>query len=456
MKTKTFNFRVLFVFILVVISLSSYSQGAINWAWSNNIIGTNKNFPYSLKTDIEGNTYIAGGFTDTLKVGNLEFVSRGAYDIYLLKYNTNGVLVWAKQAGGTDSDEAYALSLDKSGNIYVTGYFSGTANFSSIQVISNGDRDFFIAKYDKTGKPVWVKQGGGTSEDYGNAIATDVTGNIFITGIFRGKMNIGDIKYNSKGDKDIYLIKYNSNGDILWSTTGGGSLADETTSIVTDGKGNCYIAGDFEGLAEFNKKMIESIGKKDVFLAKYDSDGHIQWLNRGGSATGDEHLSSIATDNSDNLYVTGYFSGLANFGALELKNKGSYDIFLVKYSTDGREVWAKQTGGKGDEHARALKLDKEGNIYVVGEFNVDFTFGENNIKQLGDWDIFILKYSNSGDMLSGLQIGGMGYDKAYGIELDDMSNIFITGYFSKAITIGITSLSSVDADDGFVAKLKGL
>jgi len=454
MKPKTFYLQFLGVFLFVIASHVSYSQNALNWEWAKRIVGTGKNFPYSMKAGSQGYIYVAGGFEDTLKLGNTQLVSKGSFDIYLLKYDANGVLVWAKQAGGADSDEAYALTLDRTGNIYLTGYFSGLANFGSVQVKSNGDRDFFVAKYDKNGEPVWIRQGGSISEDYGNAMATDEAGNVFISGIYRDKITVGNITYHSKGDKDIFLIKYDSDGSVLWSTTGGGSMADETTSMVIDEKGNCYIAGDFEGLAEFNKKMIESLGKKDVFIAKYDNDGHIQWLNRAGSATGDDHVSSIATDFSGNVYITGYFSGLANFGALELKNKSSHDMFLVKYDSGGREIWARQTEGKGDEHARSLKLDKEGNIYITGEFNVDFTFGSDNIKQLGDWDIFILKYSNSGEMLRGSQIGGIGYDKAYCIELDDLSNIIITGYFSKKITIGTTILSSTDADDGFIAKLK--
>ncbi len=454
MKTKKSKFIAIIIILFGIILFFSYSQNTKIWEWANNIVGTNKNYSYSLFTDKDGNNYVTGSFSDTLKVGNIKMISKGSYDIYLLKYDKNGNLIWAKQAGGTDSDEAYGITIDDLANIYMTGYFSGTANFSGIKLISSGDKDFFVAKYNKNGELVWVKQGGGAMEEYGNVITTDKTGNVYVSGIFKGTMNIGNSKYISKGDKDIFIIKYNNIGDIIWSTTGGGNKTDEPTSIITDKNGNCYITGDFESEAEFNNRLILSAGKRDVFLAKYTGDGTIQWLKRCGSATGDDHASSIALDNFDNIYIAGYFSGLANFGMAQLKNMGSDDIFLVKYNPNGDEIWARQTGGKGDEHARAMKLDKDGNIYVTGEFNVDFTFGENKIKNLGDWDIFVLKYNNNGDMLDGTQIGGVGYDKAYGIGLDGMSNIYITGYFSKAISIGNTNLTSFDADDSFIAKLK--
>jgi len=454
MKTKIIIFRSALLILLGIVCSSSYSQNAMNWEWANNIEGTNKDYPYSLATDKEGNNYVVGSFSDTLKVGTITLISKGSFDIYLLKYDAKGVLLWAKQAGGSDLDEAYGVALDEEGNIYMTGYFSGYANFSGMHVKSNGDRDFFVAKYGHDGELIWIKQGGGVIDDYGTAVVADKSGNIFVTGVFKGALNIGNTSYVSKGNKNIFIIKYNNKGDIIWSTTGGGSMADESTSMVTDVNGNIYVTGDFEGTAEFNKKVIVSEGKKDVFLAKYNNDGEIQWLKRGGSSSGVAHASSIALDKADNIYVTGYFSGQAYFGKTGLKNLGSDDIFLVKYNPNGDEIWAKQTGETGDERARALILDKAGNIYVTGEFNFKFKFCENNICNLGASNIFILKYSNNGDMLAGTQIGGAGYDKAYGIGLDDISNIYVVGFFSKAISIGNTNLRSIDADDSFIAKLK--
>lgn len=435
------------IIILIGITLAfAYSGNSMTWDWAKNIAGTNKNYSYALVTDKDGNNYVAGSFSDTLKIENTIMISKGSYDIYLLKFDPEGNLIWAKQAGGTDMDEAYGLAEDHQGHLYMTGYTSDGWK--------DADRVFFLAKYNSKGEQVWIRQGGGATEDYGTAVAADNKGNVFITGVFKGCMNIGNQKLVSKGDKDIFIIKYNNNGEVLWSAGGGGNMADISTAIAADQNGNCYVTGDFEGTAELGKKIIESAGKNDVFLAKFSSDGTIQWLKRAGSATGDDHASAISLDDSDNVFLAGYFSGLAKFGSTNLKNMGSEDIFLAKYSTSGNEIWARQTGGKGNERARAMKLDKGGNVYVAGEFNVDFTFGRNNIKNLGDWDIFILKYSSNGSMIGGTQIGGVGYDKAYGIGLDNNANIFVTGYFSKEISIGNTDLNSADADDSFIAKLE--
>ena len=453
MKSITLKFSMTIMILLGIISFS-YSQNSKTWEWAKNIAGTNINYSYALFTDKEGNNYIAGGFTDTLNVGSTILISKGSYDIYLLKYNTNGDLIWAIQAGGNDSDEAYGIASDASGNLYLTGYFSETANFSGTQVKSKGYRDFFVAKYSSNGELVWVRNGDGNNEAFGTAITADRNGNVFVSGIFKDTMNIGNLEFISKGNEDVFIVRYNKSGEVVWSTTGGGNMADKSTSIITDFNGNVYVTGDFERIAKFNQKEIVSSGKKDIFIAKYNNDGVIQWLKREGSATGDDHASSIALDNSENIYITGYFSGLAKFGISKLKNIGSDDIFLVKYNPDGGLIWVKQTGGKGNKHARALILDKDGNIYVTGVFNVDFTFAENNIKNLGEWDIFILKYNQAGQMISGTQIGGTGYDKPYGIGIDGLSNIYTIGFFNKAISIGNTNLTSIDADDSFIAKLK--
>jgi len=450
------NFSVKIILVLIsIIPYGAYSQNAKSWEWANNIVGTNKNYPYSLYTDKDGNSYVAGSFSDTLKVGKEKLISRGSLDIYLLKYTKNGNLIWARQAGETDSDEAYGIASDAKGNIYLTGYFSGVADFSDTKLTSKGDRDFFVAKYNMNGILDWVKQGGGTSEDYGTAIAVDNLGNAVVTGIYKGAMTVKSTKYVSKGDKDIFIIKYNPDGEIVWSATGGGNMTDESTAIATNKNNDIYVCGDFEGSVEFSKKLIVSAGKKDVFLAKYNKDGVISWLKREGSASGDDHASAMALDNSGNIFLTGYFSGLSTFGNTNLKSMGSDDIFIVKYSPTGDGLWAKQTGGKGDEHAESMKLDDAGNIYLCGEFNADFTFNQDNIRNLGDWDVFLVKYSNEGEMLKGTQISGEGFDRAYGLCLDALSNIYITGFFSKAISIGDFKLTSLDADDGFIAKFKG-
>ena len=388
-------------------------------------------------------------------MGNLTLISKGSFDIYLLKYDSKGTLLWAKQSGGTDYDEAYGVAFDPEGNVFLTGYFSGSANLSGVQVKSKGDRDFFITKYTKTGSVAWAKQGDGTVGDYATAVATDLNGNVFITGLFKGTLSFGGTDYVAKGGKDIFLAKYSSSGDFKWVRTGGGNKLDESIAIMTDKNGNCYVTGDFEGTAEFNKKIALSVGSKDVFLVKYDSDGDIEWLKRGGSVNGNAHTSGIDIDDSANVYIAGYFSGTAHFGKAELTNSGSDAVFLVKYNSEGDAKWAIQTAGKGNEHASAIKIDSKKNIYVAGEYDLDFAFGEANIKNIGNWDIFILKYNTSGEMLDVTQIGGTGYDKAYDIGLDGQSNVYITGYFSKAIIIGNTHLTSTDPDDSFLAKLKG-
>lgn len=132
----------------------------------------------------------------------------------------------------------------------------------------------------------------------------------------------------------------------MWARTGVSSGSSEVSEINVDNNGNVFVAGTFEGTAEFDKKFIISENHKEVFLAKYSSQGIIQWLKKGGSTTDGTTLSAIATDSVGNIFITGSFSGTAYFGKNQLKSKGSKDIFVVKFSNQGEEIWAVQTGEK--------------------------------------------------------------------------------------------------------------
>jgi hypothetical protein len=203
--------------------------------------------------------------------------------------------------------------------------------------------------------------------------------------------------------------------------------------------------------------LIESSGRKDIFLAKYNTDGIIRWLKRGGSATGDDFSTAIELDTIGNIYTTGHFSGIAYFNNKKLTSVGSDDIFLVKYNSNGDVIWAKQTGGQGNEHARAMIMDGLGNIYVAGEFDFSFTFAKNKIEKGGDWDIFVLKFHDDGGMVGGTMISGPGFKKATGLAIDKAGNTYLLGYFIQQASFGDIVLKSPGSPVcGFVAKLKRL
>lgn len=452
MKTIALRFKEFLMIFLGVLSFNLYAQSPKVWEWAKCIAANGTDKSYGFVTDKSGNTYITGSFKDSMDLGTRKIGSNGYLDVFLLKYNTKGELEWARQAGGTDADEAYGIAIDKSGDVFITGYFSSNAMFSDIQLTSNSDRDFFVAKYNSNGEALWVKKGEGAMDNFGTAITIDNSGNALVTGVFNGSVLWRYKKFKSQSGENIFLIKYNNDGKLIWARTGGGNLSDRPTALICDSRDNCYLVTDYEGNATFDGKRAASRNKSNVLIAKYDIEGNTLWVKRVCFSTGISHASSIALDGSGDIYLAGYFSGITFFANKSLKNLESHDLFLAKLNSNGNLKWVTQTGGTGDQSARSIVLDKKGNIYLAGEYNATFTYDANNIRSLDNWDIYVLKYNSNGKLIDGDMLPGIGYNKASGISIDEYSNIYLAGYFSKSLTVGSTNLFSYNGN--FIAKLK--
>ena len=240
------------------------------------------------------------------------------------------VWLWAKKAGGTQDDEGYSIDIDSSGNSYVTGYFEGTASFGTTTLTCTEDIDIFIAKLDSNGNWLWAKQAGGSYWDMGYSIAIDSSGNSYVTGNFGETASFGTTTLTSIGTADIFVAKLDSNGNWLWAKQAGGtSSVAYGYSIATDSSGNSYVTGYFGETASFGSITLTSIGSWDIFVAKLDSNGN--WLGaiKAGGTIWDWGQ-SIAIDSEGNSYVTGFFEGSASFGNITLTSSGSSDIFVAK------------------------------------------------------------------------------------------------------------------------------
>jgi hypothetical protein len=170
---------------------------------------------------------------------------------------TGGAHVWSRQMGGTvlaDAMVPYAITIDASGNVYVTGVLYGTVRFDNKSVTSAGRADMFLAKYSSAGVIQWVKGFGDDADQFGTAIDTDASGNVYVTGYFFGTVGFGGPALTSEG-YDIVLAKYDTNGGHVWSRRMGGTGLDTVTGLGADGLGNPTAAGYFAGTASFTRKM---------------------------------------------------------------------------------------------------------------------------------------------------------------------------------------------------------
>jgi hypothetical protein len=213
--------------------------------------------------------------------------------------------LWAKQIGGSGSDEGFGITIDSDGNVYTTGYFEGTVDFDPGVGITNltsaGGRDIFISKLDSNGNFVWAKRIGGASDDYGNRIFLDSSGNVYTTGLFGGIVDFdpgsGTNNLASNGSNDIFILKLDRNGNFVWAAAMGGTGDDGGFGIALDSNNNVYTTGVFYNTADFNPGPgvfnMTSAGGMDIFISKLDSDGNFIWAKRMGGPNDDKAIAIV-------------------------------------------------------------------------------------------------------------------------------------------------------------------
>ncbi|MCP4133894.1 MAG: hypothetical protein GY754_23190 [bacterium] len=379
--------------------------------------------------------------------------------------------VWTgTQQGGTGQDEiSYATAIDSKGNIYIAGYTGADLDGQT----NAGEEDAFLIKYKPAGEKEWTRLLGSNQNDSSKSIAIGSDDTIYITGYTSGLLD----GTSNPGGLDTFLAAFNSSGDNLWTRQFGSSTNDEPHGMTIDKDNNVYICGRTEGVLEGSTNP----GSYDVYLAKYNSQGTMEWIKQRGSASNDTAL-ALAIDNDGFIYITGYTSGDLDeqtnaqagdydiflmmytpsgthlktrlYGAAEAdkpygiaidssnaiyiagttkgyldtggsgSNAGEYDSFVMKLDSDKDIVWIDQTGSEEDDILRAIEMDSKNNIYTTGY----------TLNSMGTgFDIFLLAYDTSGNLQLVSQTGGAGDDYAHSLVIDNFDNVFVSGHTNSAL-----------------------
>ena len=414
---------------------------------------------WDIASDGSGNIYVAGEYENAVDFnpgpGEDYHSSNGGGDAYLSKFDKHGNFVWARTWGAAGLDEGYATDIDDLGNIYVTGIFRNTVDFDPgpgiVEYSSNGLSDVFLSKFDSNGNFVWARTWGGVNSDIGRDVTIDGSGNVFITGPFKYEVDFdpgpGEDWHIAYGYRDVFLSKFNSIGDFKWACTWGSSVsnADWAWGVTTNYSGNVYVTGSFYGTVDFDPSaegvdQHTSNGESDIFLSQFENDSDfIRALTWGGS--GKDAARSVATNDSENVWITGSFSETVDFdpgpGVDEHTSNGMTQIFLSKFDINGDYIWARTWGGVQLDRGNDIDTDNSGNIYVTGQFlyTVDFDPGPkvDEHTSYGTDDIFLSKFRSNGEHIWARTWGGLGADLGWGVTTDDTGNICVTGEYLQTV-----------------------
>ncbi len=387
-------------------------------------------------------------------------------------------LVWEKQGVG-NCGKAYACAVTPDGGVLITGYFqtsvlfgAGEAHETTLTAV--GGSDYYLARFDANGALQWAKSAGSTGNDSGYSTAVLPDGGVLATGCFSDTIRFGigeahETTLLTTGSNDYFLACYEADGTLRWVKRIAGAY-----SVVALPDGGWVVTGFFNGTAtygagEANQTTLTSSGAGDwdIFLARYNAAGLLQWAKRAGGTGSDcpGHLPAITPDGG--ILLTGGFQGTAVFGegdahATTLTSVGPCNIFLARYDANGSLLWAKSAGGSVRDYGLYAAALPDGGAIITGTFQNTAIFGagevhETTLTSAGGGDVFIARYSANGALQWAKGMGGPGADGDQGVTALPDGGALLAGDFQGTAVFGKgeaheTPLTSVGDWDRFFAR----
>lgn len=400
-------------FILCLIAVNTYCQLSLGWVYhpENNAVGGGSCVVISTDTDSNGFVYTLGEHQGTADLDpssdTMNLAALPGYDVFLAKYDSLGNYIWAFRFGANYFNNASKLLIDHNGDIIVSGIFEGNMDFDpspALYELNSGlGQDAFIAKYDNDGDFIWALNYGNTEDLSQSSICINSANEIISVGHFPGTIldadpSGADYFLNSIGDQEAYCINFSENGTLNWAMNFGGTTAPHdcyATSVYADALDNIYICGRFSGTSDFDPGpgiFSATSYLQDAFFVKFGPTGLFIWAKTLGGTSSDM-ATSIVTDASGDIYVTGHFAGTVDMDpSVAVLNKTSFspsvDIFISKFTPTGNLIWNEAYGGDYIDLAKTIMVDNNENLYLAGRF-------EDNVNlDPADGRVFLACYSS--------------------------------------------------------------
>ena len=385
---------------------------------------------FDLVVDPAGNVAVTGTFLGTVDfdpgAATFNLTSAGNLDVFVVKLDSSGALLWARQVGSTGLDSAEGIATDPAGNIYAVGLFNGTVDFDpgvdNFPLNSSGLSDAFILKLDSSGGFSWARRVGGTGSDRAIAVALDGQTPTFV-GSFSGTGDFdpgaGAHNLTASGPTDVFVCRLTVAGIFDWARQLGGSSTESVYDVAVGALGEIFTVGEFTGTADFDPNPgsafnLTATGSA-AFISKLNAGGSFLYAKQLGGATTPGPVARSVAFVGGNVYTTGTFRGNIDFdpgpGNHPLSSAlATDDAFISKLDGAGNYVWAGGLGGASDDHAYGVAVSSEHNIHTVGTFRDDADFDPGSLdfvlNPAGNTDSFISRLSPSlmGGSVSGLMV----------------------------------------------------
>ncbi len=445
-------------YLACILLVSAFKTNAQNHDWSIQFGDIGIDYISSMALDSNGNILATGYFTNTVDfdpgpgIHNIS-ATANCQAMFVVKLDANGNLLWVNTAiGSSFLNYGYSVTNDPLGNVYVTGIFSGTADFDPgtgvFNLSSGAGGDIFVWKLDYDGNLIWVKSMGGAYDAKGVSIAVDDSSNVYTMGEFFNYVDFDPdtavIYYMSSTYGKVFISKLDSSGNFVWAKQIAGNTGHAHT--VKYNNGFLLLTGTFGNTSDFDPGPgtynMTAPGVVASFIVKFDTNASLIWAKKIQCNSNDICSVDIVPymmtyDNNDNIIIVGMFRGMFDFdpdtSVFSLTSSGALDIFLLKLDNNGGLVWAKSMGSADQDAALSVTTDALNRIYVTGYYrdtiDIDPGPGTHTFIANTQDEVFQCIFDPAGNLLWAKSLGDTMKQMGIVVLIDNTGNIYWAGTF---------------------------
>ncbi|MBL7950935.1 MAG: T9SS type A sorting domain-containing protein [Flavobacteriales bacterium] len=436
--------------LLAFLSLP-FSSHAQNWHWATALLGTGQPQVKAVAALEDGGALVCGIFNDTLRAGNDTIITHGDWDGFLARLNGAGDVLWLKAIGNANFDELHEIVVDDAGNGFATGTFSGTVDWNGSAVTGNAGREGVLVKFDLDGELLWFRRANGYSTGYTVSVSED--GVVYWGGLVNTSVSFGSTTVtNTNSLFNTYVARYTAGDGTLLGAQRVTSSSGESGAygMDVDSEGDLYLTG-------YNRPQQNPyVGS---YMGKVSYSGGTSWTQTVASAFGDVYGRDVSVTNDGHVYFTGNIYNNLTFIDAPIGQFGRYkNAYLARFSSDGTLDFVQQYGSTSVDEGLAVVCDGLNNAYWTGRYTGPVAFDTITVNAIGistSQDIFVARTEPTGGVAWVSRAGGAGLEE-FGTAMDKQENgpLIIGGQYTSYYSIfGTDTLPPPNGQRCFVASM---
>lgn len=450
---------VILIIWFILLSNTPTHLWAQKWSTAQSFTSANKEAIGALATDAFQNTYLSGTFDSQLEVNGQTLSSNGFDDVFLSKIDPDGQVVWTLAGGGTNFDQVSALTVDDNDDVLWGGQFWIEGQFAGITLpLVHNSRGIYLLKYNSTGVLLWGRTIEGNGLKILTDVSTDDQHNIYLTGYFENDLILEDTTLSGNAFQSMFLLKLNQEGALLWAQSAGIEGEVRPQALALNQEGKIFLSGAYKGRVAFATDTIQTNTEdRDIFVAAYDSDGQALWGRKAGGVYDDE-CSALAIADTGNLYLTGTFLGVLKFSEnMEIQTDGfNENFFLAAYTPEGTPLLAHSLGSTADETAHDILIEDD-QVYLTGNYFGNLSIDPFTLSGKEDYfNGFLAAFDLDGQIEWLESFTSSSYVEGNFLASNGSARLMVAGNYSTDATFGYLPLNGAGSNDLFLAEINPL